>query len=244
MKRILLAMGQTQAESIAERLEGPFDVLICRDAFEIVEVLEGYHPDVMVMDLMLPGMDSCSVLQIIRDVGACARIVALSTYIGAYTAEMLERLNVCHLSKLPCDSSYLAGRIADIAYWETEEEKISHKIRNILTALSFKINIESYRFTECAIALFAQDPTQALTSQLYPAVARLCGGTVTQVERAIRISIESAWKNGNEKVWRLYFGTGRNGKASKPSNGDFLARMALCLNDTKEEKGEFRKKIV
>lgn len=243
MKKILLAMGQTLAQSVADRLKGPFDVLICRDAFEIVEVLGDYCPDVLVIDLMLPGMDSCSILQVIRDVGACAKIVAVSTYIGDYTAEKLEYLNVCHLSKLPCDSGHLAGRIVDIAYWEKEEENITHKIRNILTALNFRMNIESYRFTECAIALFAQDPTQALTSQLYPAVAQMCGGTVTQVEKAIRISIEGAWKSGNEKIWRLYFGTGRNGKASKPSNGDFLARMALCLNDT-EEKGEIRKKIV
>lgn len=244
MKKILIALNsQTMGKILQDQLSGLFAVAFCQDADETVELLDKFQPDVLVLDLMLGGMDSISILQAARDTGCCSKAVALTGYIGQYTAAMLEELNVCHLLKTPCDCGQLAGRIADIALWEAEEEKINQRIRNILVPLGFKMNVENYRIIECAIAQFAQDPTQALTARLYPAVAEMCNGSMTQVEKAIRTGVESAWKNGNERMWRLYFSTGKNGKVSKPSNGDFLARMAMCLKENTEDKGEVRKKI-
>lgn len=245
MKKIMLALSsQTMGEILQEHLKGIFDVVFCQDADEAVDLLGTYQPDVLVLDLMLGGMDSISILQAARDTGACAKAVAVTNYVGNYTAERLEELNVFHLIKTPCDTRQLAGRIGDIALWEPDAERLGQRIQNTLITLGFKMNTENYRIIECAIRLYLQEPGQPLTNQLYPAVAKMCNGSVSQVEKAIRTAVESAWKNGNEKIWRLYFAARKNGKLSKPSNGDFLARMAMCLLDKTERKGEIRKKIV
>lgn len=245
MKKIMLALNsQNLGEILQDQLEGTFDVVFCQDADETVGLLGTYRPDVLVLDLMLGGMDSISILQAVRDTGVCTKVVAISSYIGPYTAAMLEDFHVLHLVKTPCDSRQLAGRITDVALWESETEKLDIRIRNTLVTLGFKMNTESYRIIECAIKLYLQDPGQPLTARLYPAVAEMCSGSATQVEKAIRTGVESAWKHGNENVWRLYFGSGKHGKVTKPSNGDFLARMAMCFLEKTEDKGELRKKIV
>ena len=239
MKKILLALNsEIMAEALQDRLRGAFDVVYCLNSEDALDLLGAYRPDVLVLDLMLGGMDSIGILQAARDTATCSKTVALSNYIGPYTAEMMEVLQVCHLEKTSCDIGQIAGRITDIALWEPDTERIRQSIRNTLLNLSFKMNTENYRIIECAITEFFKDPSQPLTAQLYPTVARLCNGTATQVEKAIRTGVESAFKNGNESMWRLYFAAGKNGKVSKPTNGDFLARMAMCLNENIEKKGE------
>ena len=245
MKKILLALNSlTLGEQLQEHLCGTFDVVLCMDADEAVELLGKFRPDVLVLDLMLGGMDSISILQAARDTGCCSKTIAVTNYIGAYTAAMLEDMNVCHLEKSTCNAAQFAGRIADIALWDPEENSLIPKIRNIFVTLGFKMNTESYRIVACATTLYYQNPNQPLSAQLYPKAAELCGGTATQVEKAIRMAIEGAMKNGNDFMWQLYFGTGKNGKALKPTNGHFLARMAMCLSEYDEEKGEIRKKII
>lgn len=247
MKKILLAFNsQIIGEEVLERLNGLFEVALCLDAGETVELLPVFRPDVLVLDLMLSGMDSLSVLRAARDTGVCSRVIAVANYINEYGVSILQQMNVTHLMRIPCDGSQFAGRIADIALWETEEQELQRQARSILAGLGFKINTGGCRITEVAIALYAQNPKQALTTQLYPAVAKVCGGTSTQVEKAIRDGIDSAWRNCDERIWRLYFATGKNGKVLKPSNGDFLARTAGCLREYTaeiENKGEYRQRI-
>ena len=244
MKKIMLALNsENLGEILQDQLTGIFDIVFCQDADEAVDLLGTYGPDVIVLDLMLGGMDSFSILQAARDTGVCTKVIALSNYVGPYTAAMLEKFQVLHFVRLPCDSIQLAGRIVDAAFWEDESEQAYNRMRNTLVTLGFKMNTQAYRIIECAVKVYMQDPGQPLTAQLYPAVAEMCGGSTTQVEKAIRTGVESAWKHGNEHIWRLYFGTGKNGKEAKPSNGDFLARIALCLLEKEENKGEIRKKI-
>jgi hypothetical protein len=62
-------------------------------------------------------------------------------------------------------------------------------------------------------------------------VAAQCGGTATQVEKAIRDSVESAMKNHDPRIWRMYFAAGRNGSVKKPSNAEFISGIAFCIMD-------------
>ena len=124
MKKIMLALNsQNLGEILQDQLKGTFDVVFCQDADETVGLLGTYRPDVLVLDLMLGGMDSISILQAARDTDACTKVVAISNYIGAYTAAMLEEFHVVHLVKTPCDSRQLAGRITDIALSSVYSEK-------------------------------------------------------------------------------------------------------------------------
>ncbi len=54
-------------------------------------------------------------------------------------------------------------------------------------------------------------------------------GRGQQVERSIRTAIASAWMKGSPERWRTYFPTAPDGTIPRPTNGDFIARLATLL---------------
>jgi len=59
-----------------------------------------------------------------------------------------------------------------------------------------------------------------------------------QIEQAIRSAIEEAWKDRREEIWAYYFRIDPDGGFSKPSNAEFISRVAryaeLCQGCRKE----------
>ena len=71
----------------------------------------------------------------------------------------------------------------------------------ILLNMGFPARQKGYRYLREAVLLVAQEPVYMalLTKMLYPKIAKLYDTTDKQVERAIRSTIEAAWKYGNHK---------------------------------------------
>lgn len=61
---------------------------------------------------------------------------------------------------------------------------------------------------------------------LYPQVAAEFDTTVARVERAIRHLIEVTWSRGDQAVLQKYFGNTVSASRGKPTNGEFIARIA------------------
>ena len=76
------------------------------------------------------------------------------------------------------------------------------------------------------MALEDMDILNAITKQLYPAIAKKYDTTPSRVERAIRHAIEVAWSRGKmDTIDRLFGYTINNGKG-KPTNSEFVALIA------------------
>ena len=86
-----------------------------------------------------------------------------------------------------------------------------------------------------AILYRARHPRSAITKELYPAVADACGATPMQVERDIRLAIESGWETGNRETWGCLF----PGQRKRPSNDLFIRRMAEILRLEETIRGRF-----
>ena len=66
----------------------------------------------------------------------------------------------------------------------------------------------------------------AITKELYPAVAQHYDTTSSRVERVVRHAIEVAWDRGDVDVLNSYFGyTIHNGRG-KPTNSEFIAMIS------------------
>jgi two-component system response regulator (stage 0 sporulation protein A) len=68
-----------------------------------------------------------------------------------------------------------------------------------------------------------------LTKELYPTLARVYGSTPSRVERNIRHSIEKAWYRADWEIQAKYFGSSVNPRTGKPTNGEYIARLARLI---------------
>lgn len=97
------------------------------------------------------------------------------------------------------------------------------QLRYILQKLSFFPNHTGYKLLNAAILLYAQDTTQSITKELYPALAKQFRlYTAASIERSMRYAISEAWAHGSQRAWQQYFPQ----QTKAPSNTLFIATMA------------------
>ena len=78
----------------------------------------------------------------------------------------------------------------------------------------------------------------AVTKQLYPAVAKKYETTSSRVERAIRHAIEVAWDRGDVDTLNSYFGYTIHNLRGKPTNSEFIAMIADKMRlDKRQQAG-------
>lgn len=110
-----------------------------------------------------------------------------------------------------------------------KKQEIDRRIRNVLLDLGMPDKLQGHRHLVSAISIVAEDPAimdRRITKELYPAVAKEHGGTGSGVERNIRRAIETTWLNGDPEVLVKYFGNTVSRHKGKPTNCEFISRMA------------------
>ena len=232
--KLMIADG---AQEIRQTLEEMFAdrciVKTCADGEAAMELLQQFLPDILVLDLMLPKVDGLTLLQQLRQMELKTMVLAQTSVDSIYVQERLQKLNVDYVLMKPCHKKALEVRILDFMALlqdaPPQPQNENHLIANVLMTMSFSAKLDGYSYLVDAIPLFAKDTTQSITKELYVAVGQLRRKDPTLVERSIRSAIDKAWKNRDEQVWRQYFRCAPNGTVPRPSNGDFIARMAQVL---------------
>ena len=107
-------------------------------------------------------------------------------------------------------------------------ERVENIIINTLLDLGVPAHIKGYRYLVTALSLVIENPDikEAITKELYPTVGQRCDASPENVERSIRGAINSAWKNRDEQVWRMYFGANPGQPMRCPTNAAFISRLA------------------
>ena len=87
-----------------------------------------------------------------------------------------------------------------------------------------------FEFLTKAIELQRKDPTRALAKDIYLEIS-LCYRQNSEeiVEQAIRDAIKMAWRHGSKKAWEWYFSYDGRGVLNKPTNSEFISRIAYIL---------------
>ena len=106
-------------------------------------------------------------------------------------------------------------------------------IRNLLVELGVPEHLKGSKYLAKAISAVVEndDLINAVTCELYPLVAEAFGSTKSKVERTIRHAIEAAWDRGDLDVLRQYFGNTISPSKGKPTNSEFIARIANVIRD-------------
>lgn len=105
---------------------------------------------------------------------------------------------------------------------------IEDVISEIFLELGVPDHILGYRYSAFAIRIATENPDiiNAITGELYPAVAKKFNTTSNRVERAIRNAIEVSCDRISNDAMAKYFGNTISTRTGKPTNSEFIARIA------------------
>ena len=215
---------------LASQTRGLYRVCICQDGKETLREILTFKPDLVVLDMMLPGLDGISVLEEARKAGMAPQVLATTKFFSDYLAESAHRLGVGYMMVKPCDVKAVVERLSDLAD-RLDAGSAAHPdprtaVSNMLLALGLSTKLRGYGYLREAILESMRCPGQMITKELYPKVGKLCDASGTQVERSIRSAIYKAWETRDDALWRRYFGTGSGEILKRPTNAVFISVIA------------------
>lgn len=199
---------------------------------DALELADEYRPDLLVMDVVLPGQDGLSVLRRLKADGIMPRVILLSVFCGDQVVAEARDLGVSYFLPKPCEMSTLLDRMQAVFARSAPPEEHASSLKNMVTSVIHEIgvpaHIKGYQYLREAIMITVEDMDviNAVTKVLYPAVAKRFATTPSRVERAIRHAIEVAWDRGDLETLQKYFGYTVSNAKGKPTNSEFIAMIA------------------
>ena len=229
MRKLLIAdCNEEYRSALAAALESQYHVLCCRSGTEALALLQQEHPDIFVLDLMLPELDGLTLLERITANGICPMVLAATPILSEYVFSCAQRLGIEYLIRKPCDLEAIASRVRDLSRRlkspEPQIDPVSY-VSSLLLSLNVSTKHDGFAYLREAVLLMAKNPGQSVTKVLYPEVAHICGCNKDNVERSIRTALDSAWKKRDNETWLKYFPNAQH----RPSNAVFISRLAEAL---------------
>ena len=215
------------------------------DGMEAVRLIGQYRPELVVMDVVLPGLDGLGVLKQLKDRGDAAKVIMLSAFCGDRVVAEAMELGASYFLPKPFETEALLDRMHSVFGQPAAPESGSGTLKNMVTSIIHEIgvpaHIKGYQYLREAIiiAVDDMDVINAVTKVLYPEVAKRFGTTPSRVERAIRHAIEVAWDRGDLETLQKYFGYTVSNAKGKPTNSEFIAMIAdrLVLEQKSRRRG-------
>ena len=234
MKKITVCIADMDVgyrASLRKALESSGSVEVVADAGDglaALEAVETLHPQVLLTDTLLPGLDGLRLLRRIRGKGT--RTIVITSAVMDNTVQQARQAGAYAFLPKPADNKSLLEHITGAA--APPDEQSTPQLEGMVTAIIHEIgvpaHIKGYQYLREAIILTVEnmDVINAVTKVLYPEVAKRFGTTPSRVERAIRHAIEVAWDRGDIETLQKYFGYTVNSAKGKPTNSEFIAMIA------------------
>ncbi len=126
LKKILYVEDESDIRAVAQiALEdiGGFIVKYCSRGEEAIMSAEEFQPDLLLLDVMMPGMDGMTTLQKLREIPALKNTPAvfMTAKIQAHEIEGYREFGVAGVIEKPFDPMLLAGTVKK--YWQVAYER-------------------------------------------------------------------------------------------------------------------------
>ena len=134
-KKILIAETSLEfSESLREILTLEHTVQMCNSGLSVMSLLEDFCPDVLVMDLALPGIDGISLLKQIAALPVRPCILLTTCFMSRYVETAISGLGVDMVILKPCKVEILAERIRDLTQEEVPQAVMQLQSRSVHTS--------------------------------------------------------------------------------------------------------------
>ncbi|MBQ2275183.1 MAG: sporulation transcription factor Spo0A [Lachnospiraceae bacterium] len=254
--KVVIGVSKVSEEEMAIKLkeyQSDIEVVaIGTDGKEIFEQIEKLHPDVAVIDAVLPNIDGIGILEAIKaraDLKDISVVLTSSSGSDGFI-ECAYNLGAEYFLMKPFSNEILAKRIVQIMEMKEKqrakkelsvagievkkqvsdylERDIEHDVTNIIREIGIPAHIKGYQYMREGIIMAINDMNMLnyITKLLYPTIAKKYKTTSSSVERAIRHAIEVAWNRGKIDVLEEMFGYTISAGKGKPTNSEFIALIA------------------
>ncbi len=90
-------------ESFDVMLGDDYQLVMVSDGDRAMQLINSHHPDLLFLDLQIPGPDGLEVLARIRDKGLLTRVVIVTAMVQDFYQEMAEKFGVYRFLNKPLD---------------------------------------------------------------------------------------------------------------------------------------------
>ena len=244
--RVFLADANEDFRLLMWRLiEGEGDMEVAGatgNGYEALKLIEELKPDVLLTDLVLQGMDGIELLRSLPETGLNIGSIVISGFVNEQVISRCSKLGAYYFMLKPCDMPILFSRIREVNNSVNSAGNVlkihvspvpqGPDVEDIVTDALHEMCIPAhtlgYRYLRVGIISVVEQGgvITTVSKNLYPEIAEKCDSTKGRVERAIRTSIESAWKKGDIEAQQRVFGDMISKDKGKPTNLQFIATMS------------------
>ncbi len=224
-----------------------------RNGEQAYEMIRANNPDVVLLDLIMPGMDGLGVMEKVyaeKKDGKIPAFIVISALRSESIAESVMMSGATYYMMKPLDNSIVIRRIKQMARGmdtgyrsapalsfsepaspaaaAVSENSLEQYVTNVIHEIGVPAHIKGYQYLRDAIMLCINDMDllNSITKILYPEIAKKYGTTPSRVERALRHAIEVAWSRGKMDTIYALFGYTINSGKGKPTNSEFIALIS------------------
>ncbi|MFW6281889.1 MAG: sporulation transcription factor Spo0A [bacterium] len=228
-----------------------FEVVgVAHNGVDGLQILKEKNVDILVLDLIMPHLDGIGVMEEMNrtDLGEEVKTIILTAFGQEEVTKRVVELGANYYIMKPFDLDKLVDRINQMMNGpvassngnvitrsssnnnnnHNKEVNLNVRISEVMHHLGVPAHIKGYIYLREAIELVIKDIEYlgAVTKELYPSVAKKYNTTSSRVERAIRHAIEVSWDRGNINELNKYFGNTVSANSGKPTNSQFIAKIA------------------
>ena len=187
--------------------------------------------DILLIDAVLPSLDGVAAMRRLREMRlAKYPAIIIAAYAGLTLPIGSPVPGMCIIDK-PITENKMHDAIEMTSFLRRRMPEVIHaKLNRIFGRLGLPEHLGSdYLMDAAFLAHEDRALTSALTSILYPMLAKRHSVTAAAVERAMRYAIEFAWANGNiDEQYSVFKGT-IDASRGKPTCGGMIAQLAEML---------------
>ena len=200
------------------------------DGNEVLQMVADAKPDVLVLDLILPGMDGLGILRRL-DGEKRPKILAVSNFVTQEVVAEAGNLGASMFLSKPYNESAMVEHLISLAE-KSEKQLHGPGLEELVTSIIHEVgvpaHIKGYQYVREAIMITVEnmDVINSVTKVLYPEVAKRYHTPPSRVERAIRHAIEVAWDRGDLETLQRFFGYTVSNAKGKPTNSEFIAMIS------------------
>ena len=224
-------------QSTTALLQDFAEIQSCCHGRQALAQLRAQRYDLMLLELSLPELDGLTLLRTAHAEGILPATLVMLDLQSPYINKALGSLQISYAMRKPCAPDAIAANLRSMAAVCCDIPSLPAPADDdAVAALQRKLllnpNHDGFAYLSTAIPLYAANPSQFITKELYSAVGKPFGKSVSQVERSMRTAIERAWEADQAGIWQKYF----PGMTARPSNRVFISAMARLLFPADREK--------